>query len=191
MKSLLCLLLLMQLNLCALAQSSVDFKKMADLVVQVVDDQAKPIIGVLPLRVLPDQDVKIRNVKLLPGTRILGSLADNVPRPVKNSPAAQWLAPKRRRCLKLAESTVPHRRFNATGTALSIASIRRDTTNASRRANEAETRSREAISICRQGRRWQSHFNRLSHWPIGVIGSSASAVGLEIRRRRRLSSIQA
>ena len=45
MKSLLCIVLLMQLYHCVLAQSEIDFKKMADLVVQVVDDQDKPIVG--------------------------------------------------------------------------------------------------------------------------------------------------
>jgi hypothetical protein len=50
--------------------------------------------GVLPLRVQPDQDVKIRNVKLLPGTKILGVLADNVPRPVKNGYIIATSAPK-------------------------------------------------------------------------------------------------
>ncbi len=50
--------------------------------------------GVLPLRVQPDQDVKIRNVKLLPGTKIRGVLADNVPRPVKNGYVIATSAPK-------------------------------------------------------------------------------------------------
>ena len=50
--------------------------------------------GVLPLRVQPDQDVRIRNVKLSPGTKILGSLAGNVPRPVKNGYVIATSAPK-------------------------------------------------------------------------------------------------
>ena len=50
--------------------------------------------GILPLRVQPDQDVKIRNVKLLPGTKIVGTLSDNVPRPVKNGYIIATSAPK-------------------------------------------------------------------------------------------------
>jgi hypothetical protein len=40
--------------------------------------------GVLPLRVQQDQDVTIRNVKLLPGVKVLGVLSDVVPRPIRN-----------------------------------------------------------------------------------------------------------
>jgi len=50
--------------------------------------------GVLPLRVRPDQDVKIRNIKLLPGTRVSGELSDNVPRPVKAGYVIATCAPK-------------------------------------------------------------------------------------------------
>ncbi len=50
--------------------------------------------GVLPLRVRPEQDVKIRNVKLSPGTAINGRLSDNVPRPVTKGIAIVVCAPK-------------------------------------------------------------------------------------------------
>ena len=50
--------------------------------------------GVLPLTVRPDQDVRIRNVKLLPGANIQGTIADNVPRPVKNGYVIATSAPK-------------------------------------------------------------------------------------------------
>lgn len=50
--------------------------------------------GVLPLRVRPDQDVKIRSIKMLPGTKIIGNLSDNVPRPVKEGIAIVTCAPK-------------------------------------------------------------------------------------------------
>lgn len=36
----------------------------------------------LPLRVRPDQRVRMRNVRLMPGAKIRGTLSDNVPRPV-------------------------------------------------------------------------------------------------------------
>jgi hypothetical protein len=38
--------------------------------------------GLLAMRVRPSQALRIRNVKLSPGTRVSGVLADNVPRPV-------------------------------------------------------------------------------------------------------------
>ncbi len=38
--------------------------------------------GLLPLRVRPSQAVKMRNIKLSPGARIVGKLSDNVPRPI-------------------------------------------------------------------------------------------------------------
>ena len=50
--------------------------------------------GVLPLRVRPDQEVKIRNVKLTPGTQVIGKLSDNVPRPIKSGFAIVTCAPK-------------------------------------------------------------------------------------------------
>ena len=40
-----CLLLFLQIHHSAQAQSEIDFKKMADLVVEVIDDQEKPIAG--------------------------------------------------------------------------------------------------------------------------------------------------
>ncbi len=50
--------------------------------------------NILPLRVRPDQDVKIRNIKLLPGTRVTGKLSDNVPRPIKAGYVIATCAPK-------------------------------------------------------------------------------------------------
>ena len=50
--------------------------------------------GVLPLRVRPDQDVTIRNIKLLPGMRVSGELSENVPRPVKAGVVIACCAPK-------------------------------------------------------------------------------------------------
>ncbi len=58
------------------------------------DDGPTLFSGVLPLRVRPDQDVKIRNIKLLPGTRVTGELSDNVPRPVKAGYVIATCAPK-------------------------------------------------------------------------------------------------
>ncbi len=64
------------------------------MIVKPQEDGPTLFSGVLPLRVRPDQDVKIRNVKLSAGTKILGVLADNVPRPVKNGYIIATSAPK-------------------------------------------------------------------------------------------------
>jgi hypothetical protein len=64
------------------------------MIVKPQDDGTALFSGVLPLRVRPDQDVKIRNVKLLPGTKIVGTLSDSVPRPVKNGYIIAVSAPK-------------------------------------------------------------------------------------------------
>ena len=49
---------------------------------------------VLPLRVRPSQAVRIRNVKLKPGTVVLGKLSESVPRPVKNGYVITATLPK-------------------------------------------------------------------------------------------------
>ena len=48
----------------------------------------------MPLRVRPSQAVRIRNLKMKPGTRVEGKLSDNVPRPIKNGFAITCTAPK-------------------------------------------------------------------------------------------------
>lgn len=50
--------------------------------------------SVIPLRVRPSQAVRIRNLKLEPGTRVEGNLSKNVPRPIKNGFAITCTAPK-------------------------------------------------------------------------------------------------
>lgn len=64
------------------------------MIVKPQEDGPTLFSGVLPLRVRPDQDVKIRNVKLAPGTKIVGKLADAVPRPVKNGYIIATSVPK-------------------------------------------------------------------------------------------------
>jgi hypothetical protein len=64
------------------------------MIVKPREDGPTLFSGILPLRVQPEQDVKIRNVKLLPGTKIVGTLSDNVPRPVKNGYIIATAAPK-------------------------------------------------------------------------------------------------
>jgi hypothetical protein len=49
---------------------------------------------VLPLRVRPEQAVRIRNVRLRPGTSIRGKLSENVPRPVKDGYVVTVTVPK-------------------------------------------------------------------------------------------------
>ncbi len=50
--------------------------------------------GLLPLRVRPNQAVKMRGVKLSPGSRVVGKLSDNVPRPVENGYVITTSVPK-------------------------------------------------------------------------------------------------
>jgi len=50
--------------------------------------------GLLPLRVRPSQALRMRNVKLSPGARIVGRLSSNVPRPVVGGYVSTTSVPK-------------------------------------------------------------------------------------------------
>ena len=50
--------------------------------------------SLLPLRVRPDQSMRMRGIKLTPGSRIVGCLSDNVPRPIKNGTVIITSVPK-------------------------------------------------------------------------------------------------
>ncbi|QDT08869.1 hypothetical protein [Stieleria marina] len=64
------------------------------MLVKPQDDGATLFSSVMPLRVRPSQAVRIRNLKMKPGTRVEGRLSDNVPRPIKNGFAITCTAPK-------------------------------------------------------------------------------------------------
>ncbi|NNE00834.1 MAG: hypothetical protein HKN47_26260 [Pirellulaceae bacterium] len=64
------------------------------LLVKPQDNGVTLFSSVLPLRVRPEQAVRIRNVRLKPGTRLTGNLSDNVPRPVQNGYVITVTAPK-------------------------------------------------------------------------------------------------
>lgn len=64
------------------------------MIVKPQDSGVTLFSGVLPLRVRPEQAVRIRNVRIKPGTRVVGSLSDNVPRPIRNGFAITTTVPK-------------------------------------------------------------------------------------------------
>ncbi|MGB7343313.1 MAG: hypothetical protein WBD20_03815 [Pirellulaceae bacterium] len=64
------------------------------MLVKPQDDGVTLFSSVMPLRVRPSQAVRIRNLKMKPGTRVEGKLSDNVPRPVQNGFAITCTAPK-------------------------------------------------------------------------------------------------
>lgn len=64
------------------------------MLVKPQDDGVTLFSIVVPLRVRPSQAVRIRNLKLKPGTRVEGKLSNNVPRPIKNGFAITCTAPK-------------------------------------------------------------------------------------------------
>ena len=64
------------------------------MLVKPQDDSVTLFSSVLPLRVRPSQAVKIRNIRMTPGTRLIGTLSDNVPRPVKNGYVVTTTVPK-------------------------------------------------------------------------------------------------
>ena len=64
------------------------------MLVKPQEDGVTLFSSVVPLRVRPSQAVRIRNLKMKPGTRVEGKLSDNVPRPIKNGFAITCTAPK-------------------------------------------------------------------------------------------------
>lgn len=64
------------------------------LLVKPQEDGCTLFSTVLPLRVRPNQAVKIRNIRMQPGTHVKGRLSDNVPRPVNNGYVVTTTVPK-------------------------------------------------------------------------------------------------
>lgn len=64
------------------------------LLVKPQDDGPTLFSGLLPLRVRPNQALKIRNVKLSPGSRVVGQLSKNVTRPVRDGYAITTSVPR-------------------------------------------------------------------------------------------------
>lgn len=64
------------------------------MLVQPKEDGYHLFSGVLPVRLADQQAVSIRNVVLRPGSRIVGTLDEAVPRPVKAGQVMAWCLPK-------------------------------------------------------------------------------------------------
>ena len=64
------------------------------MLVKPQEDGVTLFSSVLPLRVRPEQAVRIRNIRLRTGARVQGRLSDNVPRPVKNGYLVTTTVPK-------------------------------------------------------------------------------------------------